>query len=429
MSEEAVAGDVAAHSVADEGVAPVRTGCVVQKYGGSSVATPEKIRAVAQRVARTRAGQERVVVVVSAMGDTTDDLIKLAQAITPLPPSREMDMLLSTGETITAPLLAMALQRIGVDAISLTGLQAGIRTSRAHRTARIVDIVPQRVVEELDRGRVVVVAGFQGATEDLDITTLGRGGSDTTAVALAVALGAAECEICSDVIGVLTADPRVEPKASIIPEIAYEEMLEFAAVGAKVMHPRAVEIGEAYSMPIRVRSTFDEHPGTLICRHPRMEDRQKVRGIAHETDVAKITMVGVPDRPGIAASVFGPLGEHGINVDIVVQNVSHEGFTDLSFTIAESELERARPVLEEAGRTVGARSVSATADIGMVSVVGTGIRGTPGMFARIFKTLATAGINVQMISTSEIHVTAIVDRDRVADAVRALHTEFELDRV
>ena len=322
------------------------------------------------------------------MGDSTDELVGLARKVNPVPPLREMDMLLSTGETITAPLMAMALERIGVSAISLTGLQAGIRTSRAHQTARIIDIVPQRIIDELDRGKVVIVAGFQGATEDLDITTLGRGGSDTTAVALAVELKAERCEIYTDVAGVYTADPRVEPKARPIPEIAYEEMLEFAAVGAKVMHPRAVEIGQAYSMPIVVRSTFDDRPGTLICGNPRMEEeRQKIRGIAHETDVAKVIMTRVPDRPGVAAAVFTPIGEAGINVDIIVQNVSHDGTTDIAFTIAESELSRARPILEDVARKIGAEEMVADADIAKVSVVGTGFLGTPGMFARIFRAL------------------------------------------
>ena len=402
---------------------------VVQKYGGSSVATPAKLRRIARRVRDIARAGAQAVVVVSAMGDTTDELIALAHSITADPPSREMDMLLSTGEIITAPLLAMALEAAGVAAVSLTGMQAGIRTSRAHRAARITDIVPQRIVDELERGRVVVVAGFQGATEDLDITTLGRGGSDTTAVALAVALGAERCEIFTDVAGVYTADPRLVPEARLIPEIAYEEMLEFAAAGARVMHPRAVEIGEAYSVDIRVLSAFEDQPGTLICRHPRMEERQKVRGIAHETDVAKVTLLRVPDRPGIAASVFGPFAEAGINVDIIVQNVAHDGTTDLSFTIAQSDLRRARAMLADVAREVGAQGYLAASDIAKVSVVGTGIRGTPGIFAKIFGTLADAGINIQMISSSEIDITCIIDRASVREAVHALHQAFELERI
>ena len=401
--------------------------CIVQKFGGSSVASAELIQRVARRIAATRAERGRVVAVVSAMGDSTDELISLAHKVNPAPPSREMDQLLSTGETITAPLMAMALERLGVPAISLTGLQAGIRTSSVHRSARIVDIVPQRIVDELERGRVVVVAGFQGVDEALDITTLGRGGTDTTAVALAVELSAERCEIYTDVAGVYTADPRVEPRARLIPEIAYQEMLEFAAVGAKVMHPRAVEIGETYSMPIVVRSTFEDQPGTLICQHPAMEDRQKIRGIAHDSGVAKVILTRVPDRPGIAAAVFDAIGKAGINVDIIVQNVSHDGFTDLSFTIAEEDLSRSRPVLEEVAREVQAEQVVADTGIATVSVVGTAFLGTPGMFARIFDALSAQGINVEQITTSQIHVTVIIARDRVADAVRALHAEFELE--
>ena len=400
---------------------------VVQKYGGSSLAGVERLRAVAERVAATRRGCERVVVVVSAMGDTTDELIALAHQVNEDPPSREMDMLLSTGETVTAPLLAMALSAAGVDAVSLTGLQAGIRTSGAHRSARITDIVPQRMVEQLDAGRVVIVAGFQGATEQLDVTTLGRGGSDTTAVALAVALQARECEIYTDVAGIHSADPRVVGEARPMAHIDYEEMLELASAGATVMHPRAVEIGEAYSMPIRVRSAFGDDPGTLISRQAGMEDRPKVRGIAHDTNVAKVTLLGVPDRPGIAAAVFGPLGAAHVNVDIIVQNVSHSGHTDMSFTLAESDLLRAQPVLEQIATDVDSEGVDTDRGIAKVTVVGTGILGSPGVFARIFDTLASQDINIRMINTSEIRVTVIIDRDRVEDAVRSLHRAFELE--
>jgi aspartate kinase len=400
---------------------------VVQKYGGSSLAGIDRLRAVAERVAQTRRDSDRVVVVVSAMGDTTDQLTALAHQLDDDPPSREMDMLLSTGETVTAPLLAMALNALGVAAVSLTGMQAGIRTSATHRSARIVDIVPERVIEQLAAGRVVIVAGFQGVSEQLDVTTLGRGGSDTTAVALAVALHARECEIYTDVAGIHSADPRMVADARPVAVIGYDEMLELAAAGATVMHPRAVEIGEAYSMPIRVRSAFVDSPGTLITRQQQMEDRPKVRGIAHETDVAKVTLLGVPDRPGIAAGVFGPLGESHINVDIIVQNVSHSGHTDLSFTLAESDLVRARPVLERVVGDVGAEGYDADRDIAKVTVVGSGILGTPGIVARIFETLARESINIRMISTGEIRVTCIIDRDRVEDALRALHRAFELD--
>jgi aspartate kinase len=402
---------------------------LVQKYGGSSVATPAKLRRVAGRVGETWRDGGELVVVVSAMGDTTDELIALAHRVTSNPPSREMDQLLSTGETITAPLLAMALEAAGTPAVSLTGAQAGIRTSRTHRTARIVDVVPQRLMDELAAGKVVVVAGFQGATDEMDITTLGRGGSDTSAVALAVAVGADRCDIFTDVAGVYTADPRFVPEARVIPEIAYDEMLEFAAAGASVMHPRAVEIGEAYSMEIRVQSSFGTEPGTLICRRPSMEERQKVRGIAHETDVAKVTLLRVPDRPGVAASIFEPFGANGINIDIVLQNVAHDGTTDVSFTIAESDLRAARQMLAGVARDVGAQGYMYSDDIAKVTVVGTGLRGTPGIFAKVFRTLADAGINIQMISTGEIHATCIIDRTQVREAVRALHAAFELEQI
>jgi aspartate kinase len=293
---------------------------IVQKYGGSSLADVDRIRRVADRIREARNRYDGVCVVVSAMGDTTDELIQLAHQLTDDPPAREMDMLMSTGEMQTAPLLAMRLCALGCAAVSLTGLQAGIRTSGTHRKARIVDIVPERIVEALDEGTVPVIAGFQGVSESFDITTLGRGGSDTSAVALAAALGADHCEIYTDVRGVYTADPRIVPDARPIPEISYEEMLEFSAVGAKVMHPRAVEIGEAYDIPIWVRSSFEESPGTIITRHPKLEDRQKVRGIAQETDVAKLTLLRVPDRPGIAAAIFGPLAERHVNVDVILHH-------------------------------------------------------------------------------------------------------------
>jgi aspartate kinase len=402
---------------------------VVQKYGGTSVATPERIRAVAERVQRSRDRCDGVVVVVSAMGKTTDQLVALAHALNEEPPSREMDQLLATGETVTAPLLAMTLIGMGVDAVSLTGPQAGIRASTAHRKARILDIVPERIVEELARGRVVVVAGFQGVTEGYDIATLGRGGSDTTAVALAASLRAAHCEIYTDVRGVYTADPRLVPEARPIAEISYEEMLEFAHVGAKVMHPRAVEIGEAYDTPIWVRSSFDESPGTVICRHPQLEDRQKVRGIAHETDVAKVTLLRVPDRPGVAAAIFGPLADQHISVDVIVQNVGHDGSTDLSFTIAESDLRQASKVVADIGVDIGADGYEATSDVAKVSIVGTGMLNNPGIAATMFRTLADAGINIDLISTSEIRITCLVARDHVGEAVRALHRVYALDEL
>ena len=389
--------------------------------------SPARIRRVAQRVATT-AVDCGVVVVVSAMGDTTDRLVKLASRITRDAPAREMDTLLSAGETITAPLMAMALQAQGVPALSLSGAQAGIRTTHSHTRARILDVVPSRVIKELERGMTVVVAGFQGVNKTLDVTTLGRGGSDTTAVALAAALKADECEINTDVPGILTADPRIVPEARLLPAISYDEMLELSSLGAKVMHPRAVEIGELYDIPIRVRGTFEAGPGTLITRSPEVEERNRVRGIAAEEDVAKLTMVGVPDKPGIAARIFSPLADKGISVDVIIQNVSREGVTDLSFTVASDDLGQAERLVKRTSREIQAEGVLTDPRVAKVSIVGTGMLGQPGIAAEMFRTLADADINIDMISTSEIRITCIVARDRVKDAVRALHKAYRLDQ-
>jgi aspartate kinase len=401
---------------------------LVQKYGGTSVSTPARIRRIAQRIAAQTRDGARVVAVVSAMGDTTDRLVTLAGKVSRAPQEREMDTLLSTGEAITAPLLAMALQAEGIPALSLSGAQAGIRTTRSHTRARIVDIVPTRVQEELDAGNAVVVAGFQGVNEKLDVTTLGRGGSDTTAVALAAALKAEECEINTDVPGILTADPRVVPEARLLETISYDEMIELASLGARVMHPRAVEIGELYDMPIRVRSTFAEGAGTLITRRTKMEQSKRVRGVAAEEDVAKLTLVGVPDRPGVAAAIFTPLAEKGISVDVIIQNVSLHGVTDLSFTVAGGDLAAAEKLVKKISKEIGAEGVMSDAGVAKVSIVGTGMLGQPGIAARMFEALSAAKINIEMISTSEIRITCIVARDRARDAVRALHRAYELDQ-
>ena len=403
---------------------------IVQKYGGTSVATAARIRRVARRIADTVAAGEQVVAVVSAMGHTTDRLIKLAHEVAAEPPARELDMLVANGETITAPLVAMCLQDLGVPAVSLTGQQAGIRTGGQHSRARIKEIDPARIRRALADGRVAVVAGFQGITEDLEITTLGRGGSDTTAVALAAALGATSCEIYTDVDGILTADPRVVPDARLLRHVAYEEILELAAVGAKVMHPRAVEIGELYGVPIHVRSSFHRRPGTMIVASGEvpMEDRNRVRGVAHETNVARIAVLGVPDRPGVAAAIFEPLGREGISVDVIVQNVSTEGATDLTFTVAETDLRAAVRLVEAAAREVGAKRVLHETGVAKVSIVGTGMLGTPGIAGRMFQTLAGAKVNIEMISTSEIRITCLVAREDAEKAVRALHKAFALDR-
>ena len=402
---------------------------IVQKYGGTSVASAVRIKRVCRRIAETVRAGHQVVAVVSAMGHTTDRLIELAGRVSGDPPLRELDMLVANGETITAPLVAMCLQDQGLPAISLTGPQAGVRTSNHHSKARIKEIRPTRVLEAIERGLVPVVAGFQGATEDFEITTLGRGGSDTTAVALAAALGAEVCEIYTDVDGILTADPRVVPSARLLHHIAYEEILELAAVGARVMHPRAVEIGELYGVCIHVRSSFHKRPGTMIVSEVPMEDRNRVRGVAAELGVAKLTVLGVPDRPGVAAAIFEPLSEAGISVDVIVQNVSTHGHTDLTFTVSEAEASKSLKLVEPAAVEVGAGGVSHAGGLAKVSLVGTGMLGTPGIAARMFRTLAEAGINIEMISTSEIRITCIVRRDHAEPAARALHSAFQLDQV
>ena len=399
---------------------------VVQKYGGTSVATPARIRRVSRRVASV-ARAHPVVVVVSAMGRTTDRLIELAKKVSPAPPARELDMLTANGETITAPLVAMCLQSMGVPAISLTGLQAGVRTSGHHSKARIRAIETERIKAELEAGRVCVVAGFQGVSESMEITTLGRGGSDTTAVALAAALGSRVCEIYTDVDGIYSADPRVVRRPRKIEYISYEEMLELAAVGARIMHPRAVEIGELYGVDIHVRSSFRKAPGTMIVAQVPMEDRNRVRGVAHESNVAKITVRGVPDRPGVAAALLEPLGAASISVDVIVQNVGVTGATDITFTVAEDELPQAVALVQRANREIGANEVLSSGGLAKLSIVGTGMLGTPGIAARMFKTLAEQKINIEMISTSEIRITCLVDRARAEDGVRALNTAFDLD--
>lgn len=402
---------------------------IVQKYGGTSLGTAQRIKRVSERIAKTVSSGQQVVAVVSAMGHTTDRLIGLARQVNCEPPARELDMLVANGETITAPLVAMCLQGLGVPAVSLSGPQAGITTSRHHSRARIKDIRPKRILEALERGQVPVVAGFQGATEDADIATLGRGGSDTTAVALAAALGAEMCEILTDVAGILTADPRVVARPRLLRHIAYDEILELAAVGVRVMHPRAVEIGELYGVPIHVRSSFRAAPGTMIVGQVPMEDRKRVRGVAHETEVAKITVLDVPDKPGVAAAVFEPLSEHAVSVDVIVQNVSSHGRTDLTFTVAERDLRQALQLVQKVSKEVGAKGVNQAGGLAKVSIVGTGMLGTPGVAARMFRTLAQERINIEMISTSEIRITCLIDRVDAERAVRALHAAYELDQV
>jgi aspartate kinase len=408
------------------------TDLLVQKYGGSSLADVERIRHVARRIAREHATGLRLVVVVSAMGDTTDELLAMAARLTDEPDARELDLLLATGEHISGTLLAMALHALGVPAISLTGAQAGIRTDTSYGRARIANVDPARLLSELDAGRVAIVAGFQGATDTShltgDVTTLGRGGSDTTAVALAARLAALRCEIHTDVDGIYTADPRVVPDARLLDVIGYEEMLELAGQGAKVMQTRAVELGWVNGVEISVRSTFSASKGTLIKEDPDVEQRNKVRGLAMDRHVAKVTLVAVPDRPGVARSVFEPLGEAGINVDMIVQNVSHAGTTDLSFTVGAADLARARRLLDPVVRELDAQELTTDSAVAKVSIVGAGIQNAPGYAARMFGALADAGINIEMISTSEIRITCIIAEDDLEKAARALHAAFALEQ-
>jgi aspartate kinase len=412
---------------------------VVQKFGGSSLADADRIRRVARRIARERAAGADLVVVVSAMGDATDELLGLAAAITDTPDERELDMLLATGEHQSATLVSMALHALGVAAISLSGPQAGITTDGRHGRARIASIDPERIRREIAGGKVVIVAGFQGrsGTADggtpadatsSDITTLGRGGSDTTAVALAARLGADRCQIFTDVRGIYTADPRLAPEARQLSIIGYEEMLELAHQGAQVMQTRAVELGWVNDVVIEVLSSFEDAPGTVIKEDPFVEQRNKVRGLAHDRNVAKVTLVEVPDRPGVAANVFEPLAEAGINVDMIVQNVGHGGATDLSFTIPQVELATAKRILEPIARELGFREMTTDSSVAKVSIVGAGIQNAPGYAARMFHALAEAGVNIEMISTSEIRITTIIAEDALETAVQALHRAFELER-
>jgi aspartate kinase len=409
----------------EERVSPL----VVQKYGGSSVADADRIRHVAKRIS-TRAEQgDSVVAVVSAMGSSTNELIALAQQVSRVPHQREMDVLLATGEAQSSALLSMALDDLGHPAVSLSGAQAGIQTDAVYGRARISGIDTARIERELDQGRVVIVAGFQGVAEDFDVRTLGRGASDTTAIALAAALDAGACEIYTDVAGIYSADPRICPAARPLRDIGYDEMLELATTGARVMHARAVEIASLYNVEVLVKSSFDDSaPGTLIRRETQMEQADKVRGVAHQNHIAKVTVRGVPDRPGIAADLFEPLAEAGVSVDTIVQNASVEDLTDLTFTVDRAEVAEAVRVVEGILGKIDAGEVVSDPDLGSVSIVGTGMATTPGYAARMFRALYEQGINIELISTSEIRITAIVSADQVESAVNALHEAFTLDR-
>ena len=411
--------------VNDGDVRPV----VVQKYGGSSLADAEHIHNVADRIQARRDDGVDVIVVVSAMGDSTDELISLSKAVTggTQPDAREMDTLLSTGELVSSTLMAMALKARGCDSISLSGIQAGIKTDAVHGSARIADINTDRIRTELNQGRIVIVAGFQGLAESGDITTLGRGGSDTTAVALAVAVDAERCEIYTDVDGIYTTDPRLTDKARKLFEIGFDEMLEMAVLGAK-MNPRSIELGAVYDMPVYVASSFSSEPGTLIHGGEQtMEVRKAVTGIAVDLNVAKITVRGVVDRPGVAAGLLQPLADEGVSVDVIVQNTSSDGTTDFTFTVGQASVVKAAQLIENQS-VIEYGEVITGSDLAKVSIVGTGMENAPGYAARMFSTLSEAKVNIDMITTSEIRITTIIGREQVQKAVQSLHDAFELEK-
>lgn len=400
---------------------------IVQKYGGSSVADAQRIKRVAERIAGFRKEGHDVVVVVSAMGDTTDELIELVKSVSKHPGEREMDMILATGEQVSIALLAMAVKDLGLEAISMTGPQAGIYTDGVHTKARITEIRCERVTEELKSGKVVIVAGFQGLNGTGDITTLGRGGSDTTAVALAAALNADLCEIYTDVDGVYTADPRVVKNARKLDSISHDEMLELAHLGAQVLHPRSVECAKIYNMKIHVRSSFNHNPGTIVKEENDMEKDMVVTGVAHDLNVARIGLFDVPDRPGIAWRVFRALAREHINVDMIVQSTMRNGVNDISFTVAKTDLQKVLPVMEEIKDEVGFSGYTWDDGIAKVSVVGAGIATNPGIAARMFEALALKNINLEMIGTSEIRISCIIKAEQALEAVNALHDTFLSD--
>ena len=408
-------------------------GLIVQKYGGSSVADAEGLKRVANRIVATKRAGHQVVVVVSAMGDTTDELIDLANQVSPLPNGRELDMLLTAGERISMALLAMAIGNLGNEARSFTGSQAGVITTSAHGRARIIDVTPGRITEALNEGAIAIVAGFQGISQDTkDVTTLGRGGSDTTAVALAAALDADVCEIYTDVDGIFSADPRVVPSARKLKTVTYDEMLELAASGAKVLHLRCVEYARRYDLPIHVRSSFSNNEGTWVVKdHPEGGEMEQaiIAGIAHDKSEAKITVVGVPDRTGVAARIFQAIADADINIDMIVQNVSAAatGLTDISFTLPKSEGVNATNILKKLQGEIGYQSIQYDDQIGKLSLVGAGMRSHPGVTATFFACLSEAGVNIEMISTSEIRLSIVCRESDLDNAVRAAHTAFDLD--
>ncbi|MGQ0846140.1 MAG: aspartate kinase [Sporichthyaceae bacterium] len=405
---------------------------VVQKYGGSSVADAESVKRVAKRIVETKQAGNDVVVVVSAMGDTTDDLIDLAKQVSPIPPARELDMLLTAGERISMAVLAMAIANLGHEARSFTGSPAGVITDSVHGKARIIDVTPGRIQQALDAGAIAIVAGFQGVSQDTkDITTLGRGGSDTTAVALAAALNASVCEIYTDVDGVFSADPRIVPAARRLPSVTYEEMLEMAASGAKVLHLRCVEYARRFGLPVHVRSSFSQREGTWVVGAYEGDQMEQpiIAGVAHDRSEAKVTVVGVPDRPGQAAAIFAAVAQSGVNIDMIVQNVSGAatGRTDISFTAPRTDGATAVEALKKLQLENGFETLRYDDQIGKVSLIGAGMRSHPGVSAKFFTCLAEAGVNIEMISTSEIRISVVVREDDVNTAVLAVHKAFDLD--
>ena len=401
-------------------------GLVVQKYGGTSVADAERIQRVAGRIVDCVDAGQQVCVVVSAMGDETDELALLAAQISTSPPPRELDMLLTSGERKSMALLSIAIHELGKEAISLTGSQAGIVTDTSHGRAKIVDVRARRVLETLDAGKIAIVAGFQGVSTEFDITTLGRGGSDTTAVALAAALGADACEIYTDVRGVFTADPRIVPEARKLHAVSYEEMLELSASGAKVLMLRSVEYARNYGVLVHVRSSFSDEDGTWVREEDERMEQAIISGIAHDTSEAKVSILGVPDKPGVAASVFRPLSDAEVNVDMIVQNASNDGTTDIFFTLPKDDLPRAAPILQAVTTEVGARGLETDTEIGKVSLVGAGMKSNPGVAASMFEALADAEINIEILSTSSIRISCVVRASKVEQAVKAIHDKFEL---
>jgi len=402
---------------------------IVQKYGGSSVADAEKMLHVAKRIAKTRAKGHDVVVVVSAPGDTTDDLIAMAKKITELPDEREMDVLLATGEQQSIALLAIALKSMGCDAVSFTGPQVGIVTDDTHMKARILRVGDRTIREALRKGKVVIVAGFQGMNAEREITTLGRGGSDLTAVAVAAAIQADVCEFYKDVDGVFTANPNLVPNARKLKSVSYDEMLEMASAGAQVLNSRSVEFAKNYEIKIHVRSTFNEKEGTIVMKETKTMEKIVVSGVTYNKNEAKITVRAVPDRPGVAAILFSEMGKAGVNVDMIIQNIGEHGKSDISFTVDRSELKKAMLKVRKVAGDLKAGDVVADEGIAKVSVVGVGMRSHSGIAAQMFKSLAAEKVNIQMISTSEIKISVIVDEKDVAKAVKALHRKFKLDKV